>query len=57
LLADQKFSRFGPQHKEGSMSGKAAKIMVTEKQKAILQQIVNAATATEVLSKVVFLKR
>ena len=45
LLADQKFSRFGPQHKEGSMSGKAAKITVTEKQKAILQQIVNAATA------------
>ena len=27
------------------MSGKAAKITVTEKQKAILQQIVNAATA------------
>jgi hypothetical protein len=28
------------------MSGKAAKIRVTEKQQAILQQIANAATAT-----------
>lgn len=28
------------------MSGKAAKIMVTVKQEAILRQIVNAATAT-----------
>lgn len=28
------------------MSGKATRIMVTEKQKAILEQIVNAATAT-----------
>jgi cysteine synthase len=28
------------------MSGKAAKIVVTEKQQAILQQIANAATAT-----------
>ena len=30
------------------MSGKAAKIMVTEKQKAILQQIVNVARENSV---------
>lgn len=44
-----RFLTFRPTEKGKAMSGKAAKIIVTEKQLAILQQIANATTASSQL--------